>query len=823
MSGSEFERENIVMDALSAAPASKPDEALGEQGLREHSWRPPAEGLYDPSLERDSCGVGFIANIKGKKSRQIVSDAINILCNLEHRGAVGADPRAGDGAGILVQIPHAFFLRKAAEIGFQLPKPGDYAVGALFMPKETAWRKVITSIIADQIKAEQLTLLGWRDVPTDNSSLGETVKPTEPANMQVFIGRGAHIKSEDDFERRLYILRKSISQAIYLRRDRGLAGYYPASMSCRTVIYKGMFLADQLGKYYPDLHEPDFESALCLVHQRFSTNTFPSWSLAHPYRYIAHNGEINTLKGNVNWMYARQSILSSPLFGDDIKKLFPIVTPGGSDSATFDNVLELLYLAGREIPHAMAMLIPEAWASNEHMNPEKKAFYEYHASLMEPWDGPAAIAFTDGRVIGATLDRNGLRPARYLVTHDDLVVMASETGVLPIKPEEVRLKGRLQPGKMFLVDTVAGEIVPDKELKRRLYSRQPYAQWLKENQIHLDDLPEPPRIYGYDPETILMRQRAFGYTDEDIRILMAPMAAKGEEPVGSMGIDTPLACLSDKPQPLFNYFKQLFAQVTNPPIDPIREEMVMSLISYIGTERNILDETPKHCHTMRMPHPILTNRDLERLRRVSQGDLLCTTLPALFRAEGGEKELERSLDGLCRRASLAIKNGYSMIILSDRGVDDQYAPIPSLLALTAVHNHLIREKTRTQVALMIESGEPREVMHFCLLIGYGASAINPYLAIETLEGMAVRGNLGVPFETALKHYKKAINKGLLKVFSKMGISTLQSYRGAQVFEAIGLNKALVGKYFTGTASRIEGVGLDVLAREAKLKHDHSLE
>ncbi len=429
------------------------------------------------------------------------------------------------------------------------------------------------------------------------------------------------------------------------------------------------------------------------------------------------------------------------------------------------------------------MLIPEAWASNEHMHPEKKAFYEYHASLMEPWDGPAAITFTDGRVIGATLDRNGLRPARYLVTHDDLVVMSSETGVLPIKPEEVRLKGRLQPGKMFLVDTVAGEIVPDKELKRRLYTRQPYAQWLKENQIHMDDLPEPPRVYAYDPETILMRQRAFGYTDEDLRILMAPMAAKGEEPVGSMGIDTPLACLSDKPQPLFHYFKQLFAQVTNPPIDPIREEMVMSLISYIGTERNILDETPKHCHTLRMPHPILTNRDLERLRRVSQGDLLCTTLPALYRADGGGKELERALDGLCRRASLAIKNGYSMIILSDRGIDEEYAPIPSLLSLTAVHNHLVREKTRTQVALIIESGEPREVMHFCLLIGYGASAINPYLAIETLEDQAKRGNLpgGITFETALKNYKKAVNKGLLKVFSKLGISDQKRHRGAFAF------------------------------------------
>jgi glutamate synthase domain-containing protein 2/glutamate synthase domain-containing protein 3 len=558
------------------------------------------------------------------------------------------------------------------------------------------------------------------------------------------------------------------------------------------------------------------------VHQRFSTNTFPTWQLAHPFRFICHNGEINTLKGNANWMYARQAVMSSPLFGDDIKKLFPVIQPGGSDSAALDNAVELLYMAGRDLPHVMAMLIPEAWDADATMPPEKRAFYEYHASLMEPWDGPAAVAFTDGRVIGATLDRNGLRPARYLVTHDDLLIMASETGVLPVKPEEVRYKGRLQPGKMLLADTVEGRIVPDEEVKARLAGRQPYGEWIKEHQIQLDRLSEPPRVYGSDHDTILCRQRVFGYTDEDLRILMAPMASKGEEPVGSMGTDTPLACLSDKPQPLFNYFKQLFAQVTNPAIDPIREELVMSLTSYIGNERNILAETPHHCHTLKLQHPILTNRDLEKLRRVSQGDFLATTLNTLFRVDEGTQGLERALDNLCRRASLDIKSGYSVLILSDRGVDQDYAPIPSLLALTAVHNHLVREGTRTQVALVIESGEPREVMHYCVLIGYGASAINPYLAIETLEDMALRGYLpeGITFETALKNYKKSINKGLLKVFSKMGISTLQSYRGAQVFEAIGLNKALVDKYFTGTASRIEGVGLDVLAREAAMKHEH---
>jgi glutamate synthase domain-containing protein 2 len=516
-----------------------------------------------------------------------------------------------------------------------------------------------------------------------------------------------------------------------------------------------------------------------------------------------------------------ESVLSSPLFGEDIEKLFPIVSPGGSDSANIDNAVELLLPAGRSMPHVMAMLIPEAWSSNPHMHPDKKSFYEYHCSLMEPWDGPAAIAFTDGRVIGATLDRNGLRPARYVVTKDGLVIMASETGVLPVKAEDVQKKGRLQPGKMFLVDTVEGRIISDKEIKERLYSRQPYGQWLRENQIMLDRLPDPPWQHTTDHATILCRQRAFGYTDEDLKIILGPMAEKGEEPVGSMGTDTPLACLSDRPQPLFNYFKQLFAQVTNPPIDPIREEMVMSLISYIGTERNILDETPQHCHTLRLEHPIVTNRDLEKLRRVSWGEYRATTLPMLFPVQEGENGLERALDELCGRASGAIQSGYTLLILSDRGVDKGYAPIPSLLALTAVHNHLVREKTRTQVALIIESGEPREVMHFALLIGYGASAVNPYLAVEALEDMACRGLLpeGVTFEKALQNFKKSINKGLLKTFSKMGISTLQSYRGAQVFEAIGLDKRLVDKYFTGTASRIEGVGLDVLAREAKLKHD----
>src|SRR5580658_9426886 len=521
-------------------------------------------------------------------------------------------------------------------------------------------------------------------------------------------------------------------------------------------------------------------------------------------------------------MNARESVLRSNLFGEDLTKIFPVIRPGGSDTACLDNAVELLTLAGRELPHVMAMLIPEAWDADTTMPDDKRAFYEYHASLMEPWDGPAAVAFTDGKWLGATLDRNGLRPARYLITKDGVLILASEIGVLPVEPKEVVSKGRLQPGKMLLVDLVNKRLVPDEEIKHILASRQPYGEWLEKNQITLDALPDPPRVYGTDSKTLLQRQRAFGYTEEDLRILIGPMAEKGEEPLGSMGVDTPLACLSDQPQPLFNYFKQLFAQVTNPAIDPIREELVMSLTSYIGSERNILEETPQHCHTLKLPHPILTNLDLEKLRRVSWGDFLATTISAVFPASGGARELERALDALCRRASLAIRDGYRLLILSDRGVDDEYAPIPSLLALTAVHNHLVRERTRTQVALIIESGEPREVHHFAMLIGYGASAINPYLAIETIENSCQKGLLGdLKFETALKNYKKSINKGLLKVFSKMGISTLQSYRGAQIFEALGLNKSLIDKYFTGTASRIEGVGLDVLAEEARRKHEYA--
>ena len=784
---------------------------------------PAAQGLYDPQHEHDACGIGFVADVKGRKSHDIITRGLQILLNLTHRGACGCDSETGDGAGLLVQIPHAFFARECLVCGFALPEPGAYGVGMMFLPVDPHQRLVCEGIFERVAREEGLHVLGWRDTPVDGDAIGRVARASQPYIQQVFLGCGNAEFDAGALERKLFVVRKRTENEISKSDLANRCDFYIPSLSSRTIVYKGLLLAPQIARFYPELNDPEFVSALCLVHQRFSTNTFPAWQLAHPYRYIAHNGEINTLRGNANWMHARQSILASPLFGDDIAKLFPIIPSGASDSSSFDNVLEMLTQGGRSLPHAISMLIPEAWAGNEHMEPAKRAFYEYHCSLMEPWDGPAAIAFTDGRVIGATLDRNGLRPARYLITHDDLIVMASEAGVLPVAPEEVRLKGRLQPGKMLLVDLEAGRIVADREIKAALSSRQPYADWLKQNQVTLDRLAEPARMLASDHSTMIRRQRAFGYTDEDLRLLMTPMATSGDEPVGSMGTDTPLACLSEKPQPLFNYFKQLFAQVTNPPIDPIREEMVMSLVSYIGRERNILDETPEHCHTLKLPHPILTNRDLEKLRRLSQGDFLAMTLPALFRAEDGAKGLERALDDLSRSASRAMRSGYTLLILSDRGVDADYAPIPSLLALAAVHNHLIREETRTQVALIIESGEPREVMHYALLIGYGASAVNPYLAFETLDDLVTDDLLPekITREKAAENYIKSVNKGLLKIFSKMGISTLQSYRGAQVFEALGLNKQFVEKYFTGTASRIEGVGLDVIAREAILKHDYA--
>jgi len=785
---------------------------------------PDPQGLYHPYNEHDACGMGLVASIRGEKSHEIIRKGLEVLINLTHRGAAGCDPETGDGAGILIQIPHAFFVRECTELGWKLPGAGEYGVAMCFLPVERHSRLQCEGVFERIAQEEGLTVLGWRDTPVNGDAIGREARNSQPYIEQLFVLRPEGM-DEDAFERLLYRVRRSTENEIANSEIEDKESFYVPSCSCRTIVYKGLMLAPQIERFYFELANPLVTSALALVHQRFSTNTFPSWKLAHPYRYVAHNGEINTIRGNISWMNARQSVLKSDLHNGHIDKLFPVIMPEGSDSSSLDNAVEFLFQSGRSLPHVMAMLIPEAWAGNPDMDEDKRAFYEYHASLMEPWDGPAAIAFTDGKVIGATLDRNGLRPGRYIVTKDDLVVLASEAGVIEVPAEDVRKKGRLQPGRMFLVDTVQQRIISDAEIKKQLASRQPYAEWLKEQQVTMDQLPEPPRVIPSNPETLLRRQRAQGYSEEDLRILLAPMGAKGEEPIGSMGTDVPLACLSDRPQSLFNYFKQLFAQVTNPPIDPIREELVMSLISYIGTERNILDEAPENCHTLKLPHPILTNRDLEKLRRVASGDLLATTLPALFRAEDGEAGLRRSLDELSARAAHAVLSGYTLLIISDRGVDATYAPIPSLLAMAAVHNRLVREKTRTQVALIIESGEPREVMHFALLIGYGASAINPYLAIESLHDLKRRGLLpdDVTAEYAEKNFIKAINKGLLKTFSKMGISTLQSYRGAQVFEAVGLNQFLVDKYFPGTASRVEGVGMDVIAREAMMKHSYAFQ
>jgi glutamate synthase (NADPH) large chain len=775
--------------------------------------------LYDPRMEHDACGIGFVVNLNGEKSHETITKGIEVLVNLAHRGACGCDPETGDGAGVTIQLPHEFFQRECQALGFSLPNVGEYGVGMVFLPVEPQGRFQCQGILDRIVEEEGLSVLGWRDTPVEADAIGRTARASQPYIEQIFI-RAANGMQREELDRKLYVIRKRVEAEVAASDIKDKQFFYIPSFSSWTIVYKGLLLAPQISRFYSDLSDPLTSSALCMVHQRFSTNTFPSWQLAHPYRYVCHNGEINTVRGNINWMHARQSVLMSESFGDAIGKIFPIIQPGGSDSAALDNAVELLMLGGRSLPHVMAMLIPEAWDANATMDEKKRAFYEYHASLMEPWDGPAAVAFTDGRLIGATLDRNGLRPARYLVTRDNVLLMASEAGVLAVDPADVTMRGCLAPGKMLLADLEEKRIVPDEELKERFANRQPYGEWIRENQIRLESLPEPPRAFGFHPQDIVRRQRAFGYTEEDLRMIIGPMATNGEEPIGSMGTDTPPACLSEKPQPLFNYFRQQFAQVTNPPIDSIRESLVMSLTSYIGTERNILEETPQHCHTLRLDDPILTNRDLEKMRRVSQGDFLATMLPMLFRVDGGAKELERALDGLCRRASLAIQSGYTIVILSDRGVDEEYAAIPSLLALTAVHNHLVREKTRTQVALVVESGEPREVHHFCLLIGYGASAVNPYLVIETLEDLAVKKQLpgGMTFEKALYNYKKALRKGLLKTMSKMGISTLQSYRGAQVFEAVGLHKALIDKYFTGTFSHIGGIGLEVLAEEAAMKH-----
>ena len=781
-----------------------------------------AEGLYDPAFEKDACGVGFIVDLKGRKTHQLVQDALAILENLEHRGAVGADPLAGDGAGILVQIPHDFFKAETAALGFKLPDPGEYAVGQLFMPRDAKLRRYCEDAIERTIKAEGLACLGWRDVPVSNKELSSTVIQTEPFHRQVFIGRGKTIKDETVFERKLYLLRKVISNAIYCDYEGRDIGFYPVSISCRTIVYKGMFLSFQVRPYYNDLRDPRFATALALVHQRFSTNTFPSWKLAHPYRMVAHNGEINTLRGNVNWMAARQASVSSPLFGKDIGKLWPISYEGQSDTACFDNALEFLVRGGYSLSHAAMMLIPEAWAGNPLMDGKRRAFYEYHASLMEPWDGPAAMAFTDGRQIGATLDRNGLRPARYLVTKDDLVIMSSEAGVLPIAEENIVKKWRLQPGKMLLIDLAKGKIVSDDELKAELAGKHPYQTWLDRTQIRLGDLPAVKVSAPKTNVSLLDRQQAFGYTEESLKFLMAPMAHTGQEAVGSMGTDTPISALSSMSKLLHTYFKQNFAQVTNPPIDSIREELVMSLVSFIGPRPNILDlEGTSKLKRLEAAHPILTNDELERIRQigdVKDNPFSTETIDITYPAETGAPGMKTALNRICREAELALSMGHNIIILSDRMIGPERIPIPSLLATSAVHHHLIRKGLRTSVGLVVETGEAYEVHQFATLAGYGAEAINPYLAFETLADVLPQLDEKLTEKEAVKRYIKAIDKGLLKVMSKMGISTYQSYCGAQIFDAIGLRSDFVKRYFTGTHTQVEGVGLEQIARETAERH-----
>jgi len=780
---------------------------------------PRKQGLYDPRFEHESCGVGFVVNIKGRKSHAIVQQALQVLRNLQHRGACGCEANTGDGAGILMQLPHAFLKQACNEVKIALPGAGEYGVGLVFLPSNPSERYKCEKLFEEIVATEGLRLLGWRTVPTEHSSLGYTAIASEPVVRQVFIARPHGLSDDLAFERKLYVVRKVAERGIRASGIQGGDKFYVCSLSCKTMVYKGMLTPDQLEHYFPDLSDLSLESALSLVHSRFSTNTFPTWERAHPYRYVAHNGEINTLRGNINWMHARQSLFASGLFGADLKKLLPVINEDGSDSAMFDNALEFLTLTGRPLPHVVMMMIPEPWENHESMSAEKRAFYEYHSCLQEPWDGPASIAFTDGVRIGAVLDRNGLRPSRYYVTKDDRVIMASEVGVLDVPPEMVAQKGRLQPGRMFLIDTELGRIVADEELKSKVATEHPYQVWLDQNHVLLENLPEPPHVHEPAHKTVLRRQQVFGYTFEDLRFIISPMANDGVQPIGSMGTDTPLAVLSDKPQLLYNYFKQLFAQVTNPPIDPIREENITSTETMVGSEGNLLKPTPESCRMIKLEHPILTNEELEKLRHVDRPAFKAVTLPIFFKAAGGAKELETALDMMFAATDKAIAEGSNIIILSDRGVDAEHAPIPALLAVAGLHHHLIRQGTRTRVGLVLESGEPREVHHFALLIGYGCSAINPYLAFESLDDM-IRERLltGLDHKTAVKKYIKAAVKGVVKTMAKMGISTIQSYRGAQIFEAIGLNHDVIDKYFTWTVSRIEGVGLDVLTQETLARH-----
>ena len=778
---------------------------------------PHKQGLYDPRFEHDNCGVGFVCSIKGEKSHDIVKKGLGVLRRLKHRGAVGSDPKTGDGAGILIQIPHEFFEKVCRESNIELPGYGYYGTGLVFLPTDSREREFCKSVFKKAVHDHGQTILGWRNVPLDDSGLGEGARRTEPVIEQIFIKRSSDLKEHLDFERKLYIIRKTVENIIRASLIKQKTFFYITNISSRTFSYKGLLMPAQLDKFFLDLSDERLKSAIALVHSRYSTNTFPTWDLAQPFRYLAHNGEINTLRGNINWMSARERLLETEVFGRDIDKIKPVVISGGSDSAAIDNMFELLILSGRSLPHAMAMLIPCAWENDKSLSKKLKNFYKYHTCLMEPWDGPAAITFTDGTRVGAVLDRNGLRPARYIVTKEGLVCLASEVGVLDIEPSEISASGRLEPGKIFFIDTEEGRIINDEEVKKTMALSRPYGKWLSENLLDIDDISSGNPVTKKQ-EHIVTALKAFGYTREDLKVILQSMAETAVEPTGSMGNDTPLAVLSKEPQLLYNYFKQLFAQVTNPAIDPIREDIVMSLESYIGPQKNILGETPWHCHKLRIKEPILTDQSLEKIRKIKKNNFKTKNITLLFEVKNEENFLKK-IDSICQEAESAIKENYSFIILSDRGVNKSQAALPALLAMGAVHHYLIRKSIRTQIGIVIESAEPREVHHFALLFAYGADAVNPYLAYEAIGYLIDEGTIESDYKTAILNYRKAINKGIKKILSKMGISTLQSYRGAQICEALGLDKNIIDRYFTGTPSRIEGAGLKEIAKEAILKHN----
>ncbi|MCL9659386.1 glutamate synthase large subunit [Paenibacillus hunanensis] len=785
---------------------------------------PPKQGLYDPQFEKDACGMGFTAHIKGIPSHQIVSQALTMLENMEHRGGQGSEPNSGDGAGIMVQIPHSFFVKEAKANGFELPEKGQYGVAMVFLSRDEELRERHEALLKDIVEQEGQVFLGARTVPTDDSTLGKSAKAAKPVVRQFFIGRGEGLRNADElaFERKLYVIRRVAERQIRYAEAAGGETFYVPSLSCRKVVYKGMLTTIQVGEFYLDLRDDAFESAMALVHSRFSTNTFPSWDRAHPYRFMIHNGEINTMRGNVNWMHARQSLFESDVFGSDLDKVRPVINPDGSDTAMFDNTLEFLYLNGRSLPHVAMMMVPEPWSNHDTMDEKKKAFYQYHSCLMEPWDGPAAMAFTDGIQIGAILDRNGLRPARYYVTKDDRIILSSEVGVLDIAPENVLYKDRLRPGRMLLIDTQEGRIISDEEIKEQIASEHPYAEWLEEHLVNLEDVPEAPEAIQPDHDNVQQLQLAFGYTFEELRKVIEPMASTGAEALASMGYDAPLAVLSEQPQRLYNYFKQLFAQVTNPPIDAIREEIVTSTATSLGPEGNLLDPQPESCRQIILNTPILSNEEFAKVRHVRRPGFKAMTIPIFFEAAKGAEGLQAALVNLCEAADRVIAKGHNFLILSDRGMDKENAAIPALLAVACLHHHLIRQGTRTRVSLLLESGEPRDIHHFALLLGYGISAVNPYLVFETMQDMIKQGMLrGISHDKAVKNYIKAVTKGVVKILSKMGISTIQSYRGAQIFEAVGLKQEFIDQYFTWTPSRIGGIGLEEVAVEALTQHNRA--